>query len=745
MGVMRGLLCAVLTVGSSMGCRPTIDQPSAPASTNAPPRATTDLEELHAFTRLYGYVRFFHPSDAAAAADWEWLAVEGVRRLEDVEDQDELVLALESVFHPIAPTVIVHRGDVPPPEMAASDAQGPQVAWQHRGSGFGAIRSVYDSARTNRSREVVSGGGWAPLVHSVDAVALRGKRVRLTARVRVQARSGEDRGALWVRVDRKKGAGAFENMNDRPIRSADWEEAVIELPVADDATSIVFGGIAAGQGRVDFDDFALSMVEGDVVTPVEFPNPSFEAGDDPIGWSADAPGFSFEVVSEGGGRIMRISRKTESASGALFDAVPEAGEVLDLELGAGLRVRLPVVLPDAAAKASDSPSRHPSTVRPGAEDPAVRVAAIVVGWNVLQHFYPYFDVIDEDWEQVLDESLEDVLDDADAEDLQATLERMVSKLHDGHGRVTGPLPPAGRIPVPLARVEDQIVVTAVPEGSALQPGDRVLSIDGVPIEERLAEGATRASGSPHYVEHLLLGRAGVTRGPEGSVAAVEIERDGVTSVLELSRTTDRGPRPFEHPPIERLDDGVFYVDLDVASWEQIQERLDEIAAAPGVVFDLRGYPNSNHQILAHLLREPDDAKWMFVPEMIYPDQRRRTGWEDAGWEMVPAEPHITGRVAFITGPMAISYAESVMGYVEGYQLGEIVGSATAGANGNVNPFVVPGGFRIMYTGMKVTRMDGRQHHGIGILPTVPAAATRAGVKAGRDELLETALSIVRAK
>ena len=31
----------------------------------------------------------------------------------------------------------------------------------------------------------------------------------------------------------------------------------------------------------------------------------------------------------------------------------------------------------------------------------VRLANVVIAWNVLQHFYPYFDVVNVDWEKVL--------------------------------------------------------------------------------------------------------------------------------------------------------------------------------------------------------------------------------------------------------------------------------------------------------------------------------------------------------
>ena len=84
-----------------------------------------------------------------------------------------------------------------------------------------------------------------------------------------------------------------------------------------------------------------------------------------------------------------------------------------------------------------------------------------------------------------------------------------------------------------------------------------------------------------------------------------------------------------------------------------------------------------------------------------------------------------------------------MGIVENYKLGEIVGEPTISTNGDVNSFDLPGGFRIFYTGMKVLKQDGSQHHGVGILPTVPASRTRAGVAAGRDEVLERALELFR--
>lgn len=100
-------------------------------------------------------------------------------------------------------------------------------------------------------------------------------------------------------------------------------------------------------------------------------------------------------------------------------------------------------------------------------------------------------------------------------------------------------------------------------------------------------------------------------------------------------------------------------------------------------------------------------------------------------------------VIFITNGRAISYAESYMGYIEGYKLATIVGQPTAGTNGNVNLFSLPGGYKISWTGMKVVKHDGTQHHGIGVLPNIYVEKTIQGVKEGRDEFLEKALEVAR--
>src|SRR5205807_5800842 len=109
----------------------------------------------------------------------------------------------------------------------------------------------------------------------------------------------------------------------------------------------------------------------------------------------------------------------------------------------------------------------------------------------------------------------------------------------------------------------------------------------------------------------------------------------------------------------------------------------------------------------------------------------------------PKEPRFQAKVAFLTDGRAICYAETYLGIIEHYKLAAIVGAATAGTNSNINPIALPGGYGVVWTGMKVLKHDGSRHHGVGIQPTIPVTRTQAGVAAGRDEVLERGVAVLK--
>jgi C-terminal processing protease CtpA/Prc len=74
----------------------------------------------------------------------------------------------------------------------------------------------------------------------------------------------------------------------------------------------------------------------------------------------------------------------------------------------------------------------------------------------------------------------------------------------------------------------------------------------------------------------------------------------------------------------------------------------------------------------------------------------------------------------------------------------VVGSTTAGADGNVSAFFLPGGITSMFSGIGVYYPDGKPTQRIGIVPDVEVKPTIKGIKEGRDELMEKAIEIIGA-
>ena len=75
----------------------------------------------------------------------------------------------------------------------------------------------------------------------------------------------------------------------------------------------------------------------------------------------------------------------------------------------------------------------------------------------------------------------------------------------------------------------------------------------------------------------------------------------------------------------------------------------------------------------------------------------------------------------------------------------VIGGTTAAADGNVSKIVLPGGIDTMISGIGVYYPDGKETQRIGIIPDMEIKPTIKGIREGRDELLEKAISIIKEK
>jgi Peptidase family S41 len=577
--------------------------PVAPAEA-ARPLDERGLQNLIAFTRLLGYVRHFHPSDQAAHADWDQLAVEGIRAVESARTAEELTRRLQEFVATVAPTVRVFPSGIAPrlpEELSAPRAvEGVcVVSWEHFGYGGAApINGVPSIYRSERARAMLEDG--------------------------------------------KRPAGS-----------------------------------------------------------------------------------------------------------------PDPGRPYFAELGGGVACLIPLALyadKSGTLPRVDAPPKPVPQPRPSAEDRATRLAVIALAWNVLQHFYPYFDVVQADWPVALREALASAAVDVDERAFRRTLRFMVAALHDGHGNVVRvPGSPTATVPLVWDWVQGRLVIALVAkdaqgEAASVRPGTVVLAIDGRPSIEAVAEAERLVSGATEQWRRFRALRNLATVDGAREVSLNVEDTDGRVRVVKLHPAPRSEPLAEPRPPkIHEIEPGIVYVDFARIDDRDFRAALPRMEKAAGLIFDFRGYPTKImfDTFFPHLIDHPVASPQWHVPFITRPDQTDVTFRRQGEWRISPREPYLKAKRAFIIDGRAISYAESCLGIVEHEKLGALVGGPTAGTNGNVNPVALPGGYQLYWTGMKVLKHDGSRHHGIGIQPTVTVSRTVAGVAQGRDELLEKAIEAVK--
>lgn len=469
----------------------------------------------------------------------------------------------------------------------------------------------------------------------------------------------------------------------------------------------------------------------------------------------------------GAGRIGGATNPIYRSVLERVELVPDmsiVGVTADVPLGRQVMARIPVRV-YADAKETLPHGTVPAAFAPGVRRPALsplnrstRLAAVALAWGVFQHFYPYFDVVATDWDAALSTALATAATDADGGAFLATLERLVAALHDGHGSVSwADQPAAPRLPLRLEWCGGQLLVigTCGDAASRVSIGDEVRAIGDHSVDEWQKQAAERISAATdgwlrsRSAEFIAthLAAMGASMGPAPAPVALQLRSpDGTEYGAVVTPTNECFPadatrtRPAAGSEVAP---GIRYFNLDGSETAALLAVLPQLAAAEGIVFDLRGYPGqAAYDLMERLIETPSQSARWNVPIVTRPDRVNLAWLESGRWNLVPRPPKLPKNVAFLTDGRAISYAESIMGIVEAYRLGAIVGSTTAGTNGNVNPFVVPGGYSIAWTGMRVLKHDGSTHHGVGIAPTLPVTPTAKGLAAGRDEVLEAAVELL---
>ena len=730
------------------------------------------VENIIALARLYGYIRYFHPSDEAAKINWEKFSQFGVDAVIDAKNDNDLLIRLRNLFYPIAPSLVLSSNDNPsvfdrkkliPPDITGYKT----IVWQYKGINLGNNNSAYTNVRTNRPDKQQASLSFAPFNQSLKGEGLAGKKIKLSGWMKVITENDNSGGHLWLRVDKEKGTGFFDNMAGRAATDTTWKKYEITGKIDDDAKNIYFGGFLSGAGQLYIDNIELMIEENGEWKSAQIKNGNFEDTKDnlPVDWNStqNSSIYKYETSNETefGKFCFKISSHTASDNPTpaqlIFNNYPVATEFVKKIISPKITAFIPISLygNEFQTYPSADKSRFEELVkkinaisRQASGDMLnVRLADVIIAWNIFRHFFPYWEDTSKDAGTLLRETILKCFTDKTAIDFKYTLQLMTAALNDGHIRVslsndTSELYTA---PLLLEYAENKLVVEKILDKkleSTIRKGDVITSINGIESENFIAEKEKYISGSPQWKRYrskisMLAGTYNSTvelsnNGSQGIPIVRNFLVTGLYKEMTLRQKTGK------------IKEGIYYIDINAVPMDTINRLLPELENANAVIFDLRGYPKNNHEVINYLIKTSESDRWMFIPEIIYPDYQS-VSFDSLGWNMKPKTPHFQGKIIFITDGSAISYAESYMGYIKDLHLATIIGQPTAGTNGNVNPFTLPGGYWISWTGMLVKNHDGSKHHLRGIIPDIFVNRTIQGIKEGKDEFFEKAIEFAEAE
>ncbi|HEX9085006.1 MAG TPA: S41 family peptidase, partial [Gemmatimonadaceae bacterium] len=388
----------------------------------------------------------------------------------------------------------------------------------------------------------------------------------------------------------------------------------------------------------------------------------------------------------------------------------------------------------------------------GFPDAGLRLLALYRFWNIVEYWSPYRDLIGEDWDKVLREFVPRVWTSASPDTYRLSMMALIARLHDGHANLSSSLsvrPPRGLygLPVKVRFVEGKAVVTGFSreppaDGDGLQVGDVISSIDGVRVDSLVTAWAAFYGASNQSARLRDMARA-LTQGQPG-LARVTVERDRSSLNLRLPRvlldSQDRTAGITHDLPgetFQQLTEDVAYLKLSSVSAAQADEYIQKAAGSKVLVIDIRNYPHAFmvFSLGGHFVSQPTEfARFTFSSA----ENPGAFTWTQPV-SLSPAPPFYSGSVVILVDETSQSQAEYTAMAFRSAPHALVVGSTTAGADGNISQIVLPGGLRTVISGIGVFYPDRRPTQQVGIVPDLVVRPTIAGIRQGRDEVLEAAV------
>ncbi|MEN2398216.1 S41 family peptidase [Flavobacterium sp. MC2016-06] len=400
--------------------------------------------------------------------------------------------------------------------------------------------------------------------------------------------------------------------------------------------------------------------------------------------------------------------------------------------------------------------KNESSGRPDFNNRDSKLRMIFMYWNLIEYFFPDKYQMDQKWDATLEKIIPQAIGSKDQMEFYVTMRKLVSRLDDSHTEffiypmASAPRKPRTYFPADGKIIDEKLVVTEILGDSLAQAddikiGDVITKINDKTIKELIQENRDMisASNEPKYLEKLVK----IILESRLDTIRVEFLKDGKYSTKTMTwldyheshRNEFKKGAQKKREKFKLLDNNIGYVDMGILKVRHIPDMIEMLKSTKAIVFDMRNYPNGTFEGIANFIN-PHEKKFAIYthPDLTYPGRFKWSEGTSIGFEN---KDNYKGKVIVLLNEKSVSQSEWTAMCFQSSGNATIIGSQTAGADGNVSEIDFEG-FHTLFSGIGVFYPDRKETQRIGIVPDIEVKPTIKGIQEGKDEVLDRALVFI---
>ncbi|NJD23145.1 MAG: peptidase S41 [Melioribacter sp.] len=384
-------------------------------------------------------------------------------------------------------------------------------------------------------------------------------------------------------------------------------------------------------------------------------------------------------------------------------------------------------------------------------DVGFRLLALFRYWNIIQYYYPYKNLIVEDWNHVLQDFIPEFVKSSNALEYHLTIRRLIEKIPDTHATITGydriinDYLGKYRAACKISFIENKAVVTdiysKVDSTIQLKIGDIIEKVNGESVDDIVKRKLSIYPAS-NYPTKLRNISSDILRGNDEYISITYLRSGNIkTEKVKCVNVALISTIPTIDKKYSKiLDNNIGYLFPGTINNSELPELMKSFLKCKAIIIDFRCYPSDNvFDLIEYLIPAPTQFMKFSMVNLVMPGMFIFNDPQTVGKNN---PDYFKGKVVVIVNEITQSSAEFYSMALRKAPRATVIGSTTAGADGDIRDIILPGGIKTRISGFGVYYPDGGETQRIGIVPDVEIKPTIKGLIEGKDELLEKAIQII---